>query len=51
MKLLGQWYLTVFAPWTPELKEIKITTGGPLNTCKRGLKGYSNLLLCSSWIP
>ena len=44
---LNKCFLTFFAPWTPKSKKkypltpklSKCTTGGPLNTCKRGLKG------------
>ena len=50
---LYQWFLTFFGPWTPKSqtkfprtpKLSKCTIGGPLKTCKRGLKGYNTLLL------
>ena len=59
---LEQWLLTFFAPWTPKIQKISLDpyiikvsywslTGGPLNTCKKGLQGYKTLLLWSLQTP
>ena len=56
---LEQWFLTFFGLWTPKSQKnfgrtpnlSKCTIGGPMNTCKRGLKGYNSLLLWSLRSP
>ena len=57
-KPLDQWFLTFFAPWTPKSQKMsmdtklsKCTTCGPLNTYKRGLKGYTTSIVYTSRTP